>query len=64
VKAGGFDLDSLCSELQEKAQCSGEGPKVQEQEFDSILKKYLGPEFVKKCGGILSGRNPEVQQKL
>lgn len=50
MKNGGFDLDSLCSELQTKAKCSGEGPVVQEQEFETILGKYLGPEFMKKCG--------------
>ncbi|MBE3046346.1 hypothetical protein IMZ48_28200 [Candidatus Bathyarchaeota archaeon] len=69
VKNGGFDLDSLCSELQTKAKCSGEGPVVQEQEFETILGKYLGPEFMKKCGkevrGHYEGRRApkEGQQK-
>lgn len=41
---GEFDLDGLCSELTKKAKCSGSGPVVAEQDFDSILKKYMGKE--------------------
>ncbi|KAH7312389.1 transcription factor PAP1-domain-containing protein [Stachybotrys elegans] len=39
---GEFDLDGLCSELTKKAKCSGSGPVVGEQDFDTILKKYMG----------------------
>lgn len=63
VQSGGFDLDSLCSELQTKAKCSGEGPTVQEQEFETILGKYLGDDFVKKCGFDLPGQKRQGQQK-
>jgi AP-1-like transcription factor len=49
VQNGEFDLDSLCTELQKKAKCSGKGPLVQEQEFKSILKKYLGKELAEGC---------------
>ncbi|SPO04859.1 related to AP1-like transcription factor [Cephalotrichum gorgonifer] len=63
VQGGDFDLDSLCSELQAKAKCSGEGPVVQEQEFEAVLGKYLGNDFVQKCGDKLMGREGEQKQK-
>lgn len=50
VRAGDFDLDGLCSELQKKAKCSGDGPKVKEQDFEAVLGKYLGPDFLQRCG--------------
>lgn len=50
VQTGGFDLDSLCAELQSKAKCGGDGPVIQEQEFQTTLRKYLGDEFMTKCG--------------
>jgi AP-1-like factor len=49
VQAGDFDLDGLCSELQKKAKCSGKGPEVKDQDFQAVLSKYLGPEFMEKC---------------
>jgi AP-1-like factor len=39
---GEFDLDGLCSELTKKAKCSGSGPVVGENDFDSILQKFMG----------------------
>lgn len=42
VQAGDFDLDGLCSELQKKAKCSGSGAVVEEQEFKTVMRKYLG----------------------
>ncbi|KAG6127033.1 hypothetical protein E4U12_006121 [Claviceps purpurea] len=36
-----FDLDGLCSELTKKAKCTGSGPVVCPDDFDSILKKYM-----------------------
>lgn len=55
MQTGGFDLDSLCSELQTKAKCGGEGPVIQEQEFQTTLRKYLGDEFMTKCGNHVVG---------
>ncbi|KOS17289.1 AP-1-like transcription factor YAP1 [Escovopsis weberi] len=42
AQSGEFDLDGLCSELTKKAKCSGHGPVVAEQDFDTILQKYMG----------------------
>lgn len=49
AKSGDFDLDGLCSELTKKAKCSGKGPVVKEQDFDSILKKYMGKDVSSEC---------------
>lgn len=46
---GEFDLDGLCSELTKKAKCSGTGPMVGEQDFDTILKKYMGKDVSSDC---------------
>lgn len=46
VQDGNFDLDGLCSELQKKAKCSGHGAVVDQQDFKSVMTKYLG----KKAG--------------
>ncbi|KAL5611773.1 hypothetical protein BROUX41_000652 [Berkeleyomyces rouxiae] len=40
-----FDLDALCTELKQKANCSGKGPVVKQVDFDTILKKYLGSKW-------------------
>lgn len=42
VQNGDFDLDGLCSDLQKKAKCSGSGAVVDEQDFQAVMKKYLG----------------------
>ncbi|KAI6377730.1 hypothetical protein MCOR25_002454 [Pyricularia grisea] len=42
VQNGDFDLDGLCSELQKKAKCSGYGAVVDQNDFQSAMKKYLG----------------------
>jgi AP-1-like factor len=43
VQSGNIDMDDLCSQLQSKAKCSGDGPVINEKDFkeviDSILKK-------------------------
>lgn len=53
VQNGDFDLDGLCSDLQKKAKCSGSGAVVDEQDFQAVMKKYLGSkhtdEDIKKC---------------
>lgn len=42
VTSGDIDLDGLCSDLQKKAKCSGTGAVVNEQDFKSVMSKYLG----------------------
>lgn len=42
VQSGDFDLDGLCSDLQKKAKCSGQGAVVGEMDFNDVIKKYLG----------------------
>lgn len=49
AQSGDFDLDGLCSELTKKAKCSGTGPIVGEQDFDDILKKYMGKDVSPDC---------------
>lgn len=41
VQMGDFDLDGLCSDLQQKAKCDGHTAVVNEQDFDLVIKKYL-----------------------
>lgn len=61
AQSGEFDLDGLCSELTKKAKCSGTGPVVGEQDFDSILNRYMGKsvssEAMAKDLGIEVDRN-------
>ncbi|CCF33982.1 transcription factor PAP1 [Colletotrichum higginsianum] len=42
VQAGEFDLDGLCTELQKKAKCSGQGPVVSETDFQTVVNKWMG----------------------
>ncbi|KAM0331612.1 hypothetical protein ACHAQA_003291 [Verticillium albo-atrum] len=42
VQNGEFDLDDLCSELQKKAKCSGQGPVVSETDFQKVVQKWMG----------------------
>jgi len=37
VQNGEIDMDSLCSQLQAKAKCSGDGPVIQESDFKEVL---------------------------
>jgi len=37
VQSGEIDMDSLCSQLQQKAKCSGEGPVIDEKDFKSVI---------------------------
>ncbi|KAK0617346.1 transcription factor PAP1-domain-containing protein [Immersiella caudata] len=57
VQNGDFDLDGLCSDLQKKAKCSGSGAVVDEQDFQVVMKKYLGSrtndDEIKKCSEII-----------
>lgn len=57
MQAGDFDLDGLCSELSKKAKCSGKGPEIKEQDFEAVLNKYLGDNFLERCNKGLSGKN-------
>ncbi|KAL2756016.1 hypothetical protein ACRALDRAFT_1070828 [Sodiomyces alcalophilus JCM 7366] len=45
VQNGDFDLDHLCTELQNKAKCSGTGPVVSEVDFQTVMKKWLGKDI-------------------
>lgn len=49
AKNGDFDLDGLCSELTKKAKCSGYGPVVGENDFNSILQKFMGKDASSDC---------------
>lgn len=65
AQSGDFDLDGLCSELTKKAKCSGHGPVVEETDFDTILKKYMGKDVSSNCVanslGIEVSREKEPQ---
>jgi len=49
VQNGSIDMDDLCSQLQSKAKCSGDGPVINEKDFKEIIHK-----IVKKDGKPLS----------
>ncbi|KAI1378816.1 hypothetical protein F4677DRAFT_380686 [Hypoxylon crocopeplum] len=42
VASGDIDFDSLCSALQKKAKCGGSGAVVDEVDFSSVMRKFLG----------------------
>ncbi|KAJ0158879.1 AP-1-like transcription factor [Colletotrichum tanaceti] len=42
VQTGEFDLDGLCTELQKKAKCTGQGPVVSETDFQTVVNKWMG----------------------
>lgn len=41
VQSGNVDMDDLCSQLQSKAKCSGEGPVINEKDFTEIIHKIV-----------------------
>ncbi|KAI9743039.1 MAG: DNA-binding transcription factor yap1 [Claussenomyces sp. TS43310] len=41
VQSGEIDMDSLCSQLQQKAKCSGDGPVIDEKDFKSVIGSIL-----------------------
>ena len=41
VQSGEVDMDALCSELAQKATCTGHGPEVEEKMFHRIVNKYV-----------------------
>jgi AP-1-like factor len=41
VQNGEIDMDSLCTQLQQKAKCSGDGPVIQETDFKEVLNSML-----------------------
>lgn len=49
VQNGNIDMDDLCSQLQSKAKCSGDGPVINEKDFKDIIHK-----IVRKDGKPLS----------
>lgn len=54
MQSGEFDLDGLCSELQKKAKCSGEGPTVSEVDFQAVVNKWMGKETADCVSASLS----------
>lgn len=62
VQNGDFDLDGLCSELQKKAKCSGSGAVVEEREFKTVMRKYLGNP-TKACEAAENARTEREGQK-
>ncbi|KAK1719235.1 transcription factor PAP1 [Colletotrichum lupini] len=59
VQAGEFDLDGLCSELQKKAKCSGQGPVVSETDFQTVVNKWMG----KDAAACFSNQEKNTQAK-
>ncbi|KFY60767.1 hypothetical protein V497_03365 [Pseudogymnoascus sp. VKM F-4516 (FW-969)] len=49
VQNGEIDMDSLCSQLQQKAKCSGEGPVIQETDFKDVLDTMFAPGGIQAC---------------
>ncbi|OBT50530.1 hypothetical protein VE04_09178 [Pseudogymnoascus sp. 24MN13] len=49
VQNGEIDMDSLCSQLQQKAKCSGEGPVIQETDFKDVLDTMFAPGGFHAC---------------
>ncbi|OBT83686.1 hypothetical protein VE02_07577 [Pseudogymnoascus sp. 03VT05] len=49
VQNGEIDMDSLCSQLQQKAKCSGEGPVIQETDFKDVLDTMFAPGGFQAC---------------
>ncbi|KFY82564.1 hypothetical protein V500_10465 [Pseudogymnoascus sp. VKM F-4518 (FW-2643)] len=49
VQNGEIDMDSLCSQLQQKAKCSGEGPVIQETDFKDVLDTMFAPGGFQPC---------------
>lgn len=41
VQSGEIDMDSLCSQLQQKAKCSGDGPVIDEKDFKSVIESMF-----------------------
>jgi AP-1-like factor len=66
VQNGDFDLDGLCSELQKKAKCSGTGAVVDETDFHTVMRKYLGSsdEDIKECDLKMARKKAEQEQKV
>lgn len=56
VQTGEFDLDSLCSELQKKAKCSGQGPVIPDEDLHSVINKWSG-----KAGGDYASNVTKAQ---
>jgi len=49
VQNGEIDMDSLCSQLQQKAKCSGDGPVIQETDFKDVLDTMFAPGGYQAC---------------
>lgn len=42
-------MDQLCTELQHKAKCSGEGPVIQEKDFKEVLNSMFLAKGMPPC---------------
>lgn len=49
VQNGEIDMDQLCTELQHKAKCSGEGPVIQEKDFKEVLNTMFAAKGMAPC---------------
>lgn len=49
VQNGEIDMDSLCTQLQQKAKCSGEGPVIQESDFKDVLNTMFTAQGLPPC---------------
>ena len=44
IQNGEVDMDVLCSELQQKAKCSGDGPFIDEHDFTEVMRNVVKKE--------------------
>lgn len=63
VQNGDIDMESLCSELQKKAKCSGGGPVIQETDFKDVLDNMFSPANVAATAITTSGYKPYAYEK-
>lgn len=49
VQNGEIDMESLCTQLQQKAKCSGDGPVIQERDFKDVLNTMFTAKGLPPC---------------
>jgi len=49
VQNGEIDMESLCTQLQQKAKCSGDGPVIQERDFKDVLNTMFTARGLPPC---------------
>jgi hypothetical protein len=63
VQNGSIDMDDLCSQLQSKAKCSGDGPVINEKDFKEIIHKIVkkdGKPLSEDCEKIKASKTPSM----